>query len=649
MTTVKILTGYHKPAVLPSSTEVFTPIHLGRAQAATASKDGVTNNESLAWLEQNMIGDNTGENISQINRKFCEITAIYWAWKNYDKLDNPEYIGFQHYRRHFDFSDKEVKAFPTKYPLFDKSYEEEINLNNDSIKNIVKDYDLLIPKKQTVSDYDKTVYNHYLNFHNHHIEDLDILLDVIDKDYPHLSKYAKECMNDNSSYFCNMFIMKKDLFLKYAETTVDILIKTDNRISYENRSYEKMRAIGFLSERMTSIYLKYLQDTHDLKVKNLNITELQNTDLAPVIKPFKSKNNIPVVLSSDNNYAKYLGVTIQSIVNHSKDVNNYDILVLDGGISKNAKRLISKSVENHDNISVRFIDIKQYTTDIDLSIFTLTLHFEVPTYYRFFIPKILSNYDEVVYLDCDLVVNNDIADFFNKHKDLGDNLIAATVDTEIVRVINNKDNYSNEMSNYIKNILKLDDPYSYIQAGVLIFNNKKMIEESTTDKFIERLKEIGTPKFVDQCVINSVCKNRIKYFEQEWNVPWHIAICNEYEKELPAEKATEYTQALNNPKIIHYTSQIKPWKQPELMQANLFWENARNSYFYEEIIFSNTNIINNNQSVNNIVSDNSSSKFKSKYSMYKILSKITFGKLKKKFKNRKNHYKYMFEKSREGI
>ncbi|EAM0315351.1 DUF4422 domain-containing protein, partial [Campylobacter coli] len=105
---VKILVGYHKPATLIKN-EIFTPIHLGRDLATQASKDGEMSQEDFDWMCENMIGDNTGENISYLNRYFCELTGIYWAWKNYDKLGNPDYIGFAHYRRLL-FNNKEYST-----------------------------------------------------------------------------------------------------------------------------------------------------------------------------------------------------------------------------------------------------------------------------------------------------------------------------------------------------------------------------------------------------------------------------------------------------------------------------------------------------------------------------------------------------------
>lgn len=90
---IKNLVGYHKPAYLVKS-DIWVPIHLGRALATQASKDGKMTEEDYQWMLDNMIGDDTGDNISKLNRHFGELTGIYWAWKNYDKLGNPGHIGF---------------------------------------------------------------------------------------------------------------------------------------------------------------------------------------------------------------------------------------------------------------------------------------------------------------------------------------------------------------------------------------------------------------------------------------------------------------------------------------------------------------------------------------------------------------------------
>ena len=80
LTTVKILISYHKPAVLLKD-EVLTPIHVGRALATESSKDGSMSEEDYKWMLDNMIGDDTGDNISHLNRTLNKLTSMYWAWK----------------------------------------------------------------------------------------------------------------------------------------------------------------------------------------------------------------------------------------------------------------------------------------------------------------------------------------------------------------------------------------------------------------------------------------------------------------------------------------------------------------------------------------------------------------------------------------
>ena len=78
---MKIFVVYHKPAKLIKS-KIFVPIHVGRSVGENDSKDGKIDGKYLNWLHKNMQGDNTGDNISNANRNYCELTALYWIWKN---------------------------------------------------------------------------------------------------------------------------------------------------------------------------------------------------------------------------------------------------------------------------------------------------------------------------------------------------------------------------------------------------------------------------------------------------------------------------------------------------------------------------------------------------------------------------------------
>lgn len=147
MEKIKILLAYHKEDVLLKD-DVLTPIHAGR-EVALQSKSP----EEFQWLLKNTVGDDTGENISAKNSLYNEMTTIYWAWKNMNKLENPDYIGFMHYRRHFMFSTR-PKPIYEYYDEIDAKYLKSINYNKESIRKLLNDYDFICPAPQ----YCKSVY-----------------------------------------------------------------------------------------------------------------------------------------------------------------------------------------------------------------------------------------------------------------------------------------------------------------------------------------------------------------------------------------------------------------------------------------------------------------------------------------------------------
>lgn len=615
---IKLMISYHKPSTLLKD-NILTPIHLGRALAKESSKDGCLDDRNLNWMMENMIGDDTGDNISDLNRKFCELTGIYWSWKNYDKLDNPDYIGFMHYCRHFVFYGADVHLFP--YDTISKNYLNRINYSEKQIKNIINDYDFIavnpfVPESSIYKQYGD---NFFLK-----TKDLDIALNVLKEKYPEMTNIADEYMADNKGYFYNMFIMRKNLFFDYCQWIFDILFEVDKKIDYSNYTVLEYRVIGHLAERLTGIYFKYLMEKGNLRYSHLPVTKIKNTNLVNEIKPAYEENNIPIVFSSDDTYSPYLGVAVKSLIENSTKENNYDILIIDDKISDGNKIIISEMKQDRDNISIRFINIDPYLKNIDKSIFAINLHFALPTYYRFFIPTIFKNYNKIIYLDCDIIILKDLKDLYEI--DLENNLLGAAIDLEGIRSYIYKSNIL-----YVKKILKLKDLNKYFQAGILLLDIKKMIEENTQQKLINKLIEIKTPKFVDQCILNAVCHEQFKILSQNWNVSWHIPMCSAaYKQQLSMKNFEDYEEARKNPYIIHYCGGMKPWKEPQYELAHYFWKYAKMTPFYETILYQN------------LYSQKtpSSTKKTSKqiifdFIKYDILSKITFGEMKRDFKRKR--------------
>ncbi len=539
---IKILVGYHKPATLIKD-DVYVPIQLGRAIESEPAFDGQLSEEDIAWLHENMIGDDTGENISKENRKCSELTGMYWAWKNYDKLGNPDYIGFMHYRRHFVFKDREKDILGA---------------------------DIVLPKLEKLP---LTLYEHYRQ--EHHIEDLDLALEIIKQDFPEYAPYIPKLFTEQKALLCNMFVMKKAIFFEYMEWLFAIIAKVDLQTDYEKYSYYNHRMWGFLSERIFILFIEKKNKEHK-SILHVAIQVKDNTDIPREVKPTFQKNNIPVVFSSDDNYAPYLGVAICSLIMNSSLEHNYDIFVLDGGISLPHKKRL-KAMEQ-ENISIRFIDIDPYLRGIDKSIFYLCSHPTLATYFRFFIPQIFKSFQKVIYLDCDMVIETDISKLY--HIDIGDNLLGAVEDIGIMYI-----NYHNfGIDKYLQNILGLCDGEPYFQAGTLIYNISLMLKENITEKCIITLAKIQKPRMPDQCILNAVCKKKVYFLDWDWNVMWHIPMVDKgFEKKLSIKNYKKYMNSREYPNIIHFSHSIKPWKNPEYEMADRFWKYATEGW-REEIL-----------------------------------------------------------------
>lgn len=660
---IKILVSYHKPAILLKN-KILTPIHAGRAITNSISKDGYLNEESLQWLINNMIGDDTGDNISNQNRFYNEMTSVYWAWKNQDKLDFPDYIGFMHYRRQFIFQDEkhtqysqsEFFAPNSQYKISCLSEEDISELFSETnIEQAISDYDLVVTKP---ADYKFTVYQQY-EFESkiHEIKDLDIISTIIKLKYPTYSDSVDEYLNSNKHYFWNMFIMKKDLFENYCQWLFSILDDFAKITDTSSRSVLKKRVFAYLAERLTGIYITYLKKNTQLKISEKWSIFEENTEICTEIKPSFLTKCIPVVFSCDNNYCSYLAAAVKSLIQNSSDKYNYDIFILDDHISEYNKSLIKQSIIDYPNVNIRFIDVIPYLNNLPRKIFYCHGHFSISTYYRFFLPRILRNFDKALYIDCDTVILDDVSKLYEI--DLENYVLAATKDVEVIRSIYSASDDHKKRLDYYKNVLKLQNPFNYFQAGVLVFNIKQMLKINFEQQCIDRLMEIKTPEYVDQDILNSLYEDQVKFFDISWNTEWHLPLKNNnIEQLLPQDVCDQYMAAYKQPKIIHYCSDFKPWIDPTLPLSNYFWKYARLTPFYETIIYDNlrkriireipvfqktesiSSKSDNNEYIKKIIREAYDYRAtKAKYIYYKFLTKIYWGKKRKRYKKKREIFK----------
>lgn len=244
---IKILIATHKKYWMPSD-EVYMPIHVGRE-----GKDNL-----------GYVGDNTGENISIKNPNYCELTGLYWAWKNLDC----EYIGLCHYRRYFAHKSKSSKLEDKKQAIFTR----------DDYEQLLQQYDVILPKKRNY--YIETVRSQYEHAHNK--RDLDEIEKIIKMQYPSYIEAFEKVMNSRKLHIYNMFVMNKALFDEYCTWLFDILFTLEKRIDITNYDKYNARVFGFLSERLFNIWLEKKQ----LKIKTVNVVFLEKINWVKKGKDF---------------------------------------------------------------------------------------------------------------------------------------------------------------------------------------------------------------------------------------------------------------------------------------------------------------------------------------------------------------------------
>lgn len=185
MKKISIFVACHKPGKVFSNS-VYTPIHVGRA--VSKYKEEMID----------MIGDDTGDNISDKNPYYCEMTAQYWAWKN---VHDVEYVGFCHYRRYFDLA-----------------------VTEDNVDKLFRNKDVIL-----LGIHSKILVIREL-FQYICIEDLYIFLMVLKKKYPEYENAVLDYLYHSEFHSKNMLVCKKEIFDQYAAWIFDILFEVEKHM-----------------------------------------------------------------------------------------------------------------------------------------------------------------------------------------------------------------------------------------------------------------------------------------------------------------------------------------------------------------------------------------------------------------------------------
>lgn len=212
-----------------------------------------------ANLDTQYLRDNTLDNISNKNSNYCELTAIYWLWKNYEL---PDYIGITHYRRFF------VNG------LFHKFIEIK------DVEQLMKNCDVILPYPQKMNT---TVKEHFINSPSGRKEDIDRLENLIKNNYQDYYNDFIKVMNSNEMSYYNMMIIDKENYKKYCEWLFDLLFEYEKTTNLDGYSKEEQRIYGFLSEFLLNVWIS----KNKLKINYLDMTIINESKFKNFIKNLK--------------------------------------------------------------------------------------------------------------------------------------------------------------------------------------------------------------------------------------------------------------------------------------------------------------------------------------------------------------------------
>ena len=260
-----IYSAYHKRFPIPKA-DFLLPIHVGRASSAV-TKDGKIAAEELQWLRDHMIGDDTGDNISDRNREYCECTGLYWFWKNYN-YSALNYVGAFTYRRQLILNDFFEKAADTpekiKYKCAHLKRSKDVfalaGITEEKITELLSRYDCIVPYPSPIELIN--VYSLYEEYAKKisgvHITDLLALEDVLKSKHPDQAQKFRDYLSATNKMMYQIFITKPELFDDYCTWLFDLLFAVDPLVDSSLYTVNGRRTMGYLAELLYGFYFTHL-------------------------------------------------------------------------------------------------------------------------------------------------------------------------------------------------------------------------------------------------------------------------------------------------------------------------------------------------------------------------------------------------------
>jgi lipopolysaccharide biosynthesis glycosyltransferase len=285
----------------------------------------------------------------------------------------------------------------------------------------------------------------------------------------------------------------------------------------------------------------------------------------------KNEKKIPIILSSDENYAKQMYVTVISALENKNPQTFYDFYLLTAGkFSPLFQKKFFDLKNKYQNCDIHFVDMSGKFKDLKMQI----SHITTPTYYRLYAAEVVPPaYSKVIYMDTDVIVLKDLTEYYRTS--LARKYIAGV---KAAGYIMNK----SKMMKYYQSI-GLGRISGYINAGVTLWN----LDNIRRDNLTPKLLELAAKNFssMDQDVINVAFQGNIKHLPLKYNLMTKYAnmyldkTSAEYKKLVSIYKEDLLNEAFSDPVIIHYADKVKPWNDKTSFLSQVWWKYAKLTRF----------------------------------------------------------------------
>ena len=270
-----------------------------------------------------------------------------------------------------------------------------------------------------------------------------------------------------------------------------------------------------------------------------------------------TKPRIPIFFATDDNYFKYLAVTLATIEAHASDEYIYDIKILTTGLSEENQKAAEEFGFPHLSVSIVNVDDKMKRIRNNIAK-RLRDYYSESIFYRIFIPHLFPRLDKAIYLDCDIVLKDDISKLYCT--DIGDNILGAVPDESIAPIP--------EFCVYVDEVVGAPEGV-YFNSGVLLINAKKFREDKIEEKLLHLINKYNFQTVApDQDYLNFLCRGKVYYFDAGWN--------------KQPNQNVDFDE--NKIHLIHFNMFNKPWHYYGVAYEEYFWNAAKQTPYYSELI-----------------------------------------------------------------